>query len=363
MPKRHDMLDSLDSLKMLASDGVFVNKEFFGGSKKIAPEPQTNAAQTQAPKTQEEKLQALRDELALFSARLDAQDVRQKKTTLTLTEREQLLEKRQKDRDFELKQREQLLETSKHINESTLKREQEENRQEWVRLKTQENRQHTEASRLERLEHKLTLSAEENAILLERVLAKEKELQDLKDEKFHHQSAIDKLKQQLEREQNSLETEKDHVKQEQKKCDDLTNTVNRISESAKDNALLGLKLFVRLWKDEIRHMIQFDKLRCFIPHDTTTWFIANYNKLDSARLSDLTLWLSKTLDTKIRDLRIDINTHTQRFVIFYLQPKLVKYAAESWEGNQTNALNNMHCIQDDDKDKVDQKLLVHERGF
>ena len=63
------------------------------------------------------------------------------------------------------------------------------------------------------------------------------------------------------------------------------------------------------------------------------------------------------------DLRIDINTETQRFVIFYLQSKLDKYAAESWEGNQQNALNNMHCIQDDDKDKVDQKLLVHERGF
>ena len=363
MPKRHDMLDSLDSLKMLASDGVFANKEFFGGSKKIAPEPHTHAAQTQALKTQEEKLQALRAELVVFRAELQAQDKRQTKRDQDLFLKEQLLEKRQKDIDFEFKQREQRLETRKHLLESNLKIEREKNNNEWIRLKTQENSQHAEASRLKREERKLTALVKENKTLLDRRLLKEQELDARKDKYKQLKDDVDTLKQQLEREQNSLETEKDHAKQEQKKREDLTNTVKRLSESAKNDTLANLKLFVCMWKDEILTMIRQDKLRCIIPSDTTNWFKYNYYNLDSARQTDLMYWLSETLDHKPRDLRIDINTETQRFVIFYLQSKLDKYAAEYWESNQQNALNNMHCTQDDDKDKVDQKLLVHERGF
>ena len=134
-------------------------------------------------------------------------------------------------------------------------------------------------------------------------------------------------------------------------------------EVAKDNALRGLKLFVRMWKDAILPMIRQDKLRCIIPWDTTTWFKANYYKLDGARQTSLTLWMSDYLDVKIRDLRIDIDTQTPRFVIFYRQSKLEKHAAESWEGDTQNALKNMHCIQEDDWDKVDEKLVAIDRSF
>ena len=123
-----------------------------------------------------------------------------------------------------------------------------------------------------------------------------------------------------------------------------------------NDALSNLKFFVRMWKDEIRHMIQFDKLRCIIPSDTTNWFKYNYYKLQD-RTIDFTEWSEMEFDRK-GDLRIDINTETQRFVIFYLQSKLVRYAAESWDGNQKIALNNMHCIQKDDRDKVDEKIRV-----
>ena len=76
-------------------------------------------------------------------------------------------------------------------------------------------------------------------------------------------------------------------------------------------------------------MIRQDKLRCIIPCDTTIWFNANYYKLDSARQTSLGLWMSDYLDVNIRDLRIDIDTQTPRFVIFYRQSKLEKHAAES----------------------------------
>lgn len=356
MPKRHDMLASLDSLKMMASDGVFANKEWGWGDKKVAPEPETNATQTQALKTQEENLQKLRDELDVFKAQLQAQDKRQTKRNHDLFLQEQLFEKRRTDIDFVLKKREGDLEIAKHMNKLTLERGQEENRQERLRLKTQENSQHAEASRLEREERKLTALAKENKTLLDRMLLKEQELDARKDKYKQLKDNVATLKEQLERDQNLLETEKD-------KSTSLRFAVNQISESAKNDTLANLKLFMRMWKDEIRHMIQFDKLRCIIPSDTTNWFKYNYYNLDSARQTDLMYWLSETLDHKPRDLRIDINTKTQRFVIFYLQSKLDKYAAESWGGNQQNALNNMHCTQDDDKDKVDQKLLVHERGF
>ena len=129
-----------------------------------------------------------------------------------------------------------------------------------------------------------------------------------------------------------------------------------MDEVSKDTALRHLQLFVRMWKNEILTMIQQDKLRCIIPWDTTTWFIFNYNQLDSARLEDLTHWMSDYLDVKIRNILIDIDTETPRFVIFYRKSKLDKYAAESWNGNTQNTLKNMHCRQNDDGDQEDETL-------
>ena len=83
--------------------------------------------------------------------------------------------------------------------------------------------------------------------------------------------------------------------------------------------------------------------------------------MDDARKTDLTCWMSDYLDVKIRDLRIDIYIQTPRFVIFYRQSKLEKYAAESWNGNTQDALKNMHCIQEDDWEKVDEKFEAIDR--
>ena len=71
--------------------------------------------------------------------------------------------------------------------------------------------------------------------------------------------------------------------------------------------------------------------------------------------------MSEYLDVKIRDLRIDIDIQTPRFVIFYRQSKLEKHATESWNGDTQDALKNMHCIQEDDWDQVDEKMKAIER--
>ena len=134
-----------------------------------------------------------------------------------------------------------------------------------------------------------------------------------------------------------------------------------MDEVAKDNALKGMKLFVRMWKDEILTMIRQDKLRCIIPWDTTTWFKANYDKLYGDRKTDLTRWMSTYLDVKIQDLCIDIDIQTPRFVIFYRKSKLEKHAADSWNGNTQDALKNMHCVQEEDRDKVDETRLTRDR--
>jgi hypothetical protein len=154
----------------------------------------------------------------------------------------------------------------------------------------------------------------------------------------------------------SLELAQSSVEQEKKKSEEFRKIVENMHEVDKNNALLNLKFFVRMWKHEILDMIKRDKLRCIIPWDTSTWFKANYYKLDSARLEDLVHWLSDYLDVTIRDLRIDIDTQVPRFVIFYRESKLKKYATESWNGNKVMALKNMHRIQDDDWDKVDESI-------
>ena len=135
---------------------------------------------------------------------------------------------------------------------------------------------------LQRRERNLTALEAQTKSRLEHVQRIENELQDYRDEKFNLQSDIHTLKQQLEREQNSQEKAKHQVKQEIKKREDLTNTVNQTLDSAKDNALANMKLFVRMWKDEILTLKLPDKLRCIIPWDTTTWFKTNYYQLDGA---------------------------------------------------------------------------------
>ena len=154
----------------------------------------------------------------------------------------------------------------------------------------------------------------------------------------------------------SLELAQSSVEQEKKKSEELRKKVEVMDVVDKNNALLNLKFFVRMWKNEILDMIQKDKLRCIIPWDTSTWFRANYYKLDSARLEDLVHWLSDYLDVEIRDICIDIDIQVPRFVIFYRESKLKKYATESWNGNKVMALKNMHRIQDDDWDKVDESI-------
>lgn len=108
-------------------------------------------------------------------------------------------------------------------------------------------------------------------------------------------------------------------------------------------------------------MIQSNKLLCFIPSDTTTWFIYNYNNLKD-RMIDLTEWTGLQSDRK-GDLRIDINRESPRFVILYLQSSLEKHTAEFLRGYHQATLNDLHCIQGDDRDTVDQRFLLQERGY
>ena len=156
----------------------------------------------------------------------------------------------------------------------------------------------------------------------------------------------------------SLELARISVEQEKKKSEEWRKRVEFSHEAAKDTALRGLKLFVRMWKDEILNMIRQDKLRCIIPWDTTTWFKASYYELDGARKTDLTYWMSDYLDVKTGELLIDIDIQTPRFVIFFLKSKLENHATESWNGNTQDALKDMHCIQEDDWEKVDEKLTT-----
>jgi hypothetical protein len=169
---------------------------------------------------------------------------------------------------------------------------------------------------------------------------------------------IEQDKKKAEEMSGRILTEKEDIRAKRKEMADQQKELElrktRMDDTVKDDALSNLKLFVRLWNVEIRDMIQFDKLRCIIPSNTTTWFIYNYYRLGD-RMIDFEEWSGLEIDRK-KDLRVDINRQSQRFVIFYLQSKLDKYAREKWSGNLWSALYNMHSIQDDDRDRKDERV-------
>lgn len=358
MATREDMLDSLDSLKMLAFDGVFANKEGNAGTKVAPmpngpPVPQTNAAQ-QALQTHEERLRAFKDGLDTFKAELNEQDDRQQKKKLELDELER-----------KLRQKEVMIESVINMNKNTYTAEREKNEKERRRLEEMKNSLLTRGNDLWRQKHELTELKEKYQYDQGIVRSLEIRLQT-------KMQKADNLKEQLEREQNSLkkekekvnvelEQEKEKVKQSEKKREDLIKTVNMMMDGGHGAALSALKTFVCMWKDELLTLSRPDKLRCIIPHDTTTWFKATYYRLDEARKLDFMMELGRVSDVYYRDLRVDINTATPRFVIFYRQKKLIEYANEKWDGNLVRALYNMHHKQEDDRDKVDERIKLTER--
>jgi hypothetical protein len=320
MTKHDEMLEALDQLKMLTDEGMFENKEW--GGKKVAPDPQQ----------QDTRMEALAD----LSTKLHEKDQRLIKKDKELQEREELL--RVEKKKFEKERAQKLQEEKTNFQKEN------------ARIQKEDSVLFVERGRLSTL--KMSLDRQAKDLELRRKIIQERE-EKIQVKEGKHRARKESLKDLTQ----SLELAQSSVEQEKRKSEELRKRVEVMDEATKDNALIGLKLFVRMWKNEILDMIKRDKLRCIIPWDTSTWFRANYYKLDSVRLEDLRSWLSDYLDVKIaRDLRIDIDTQVPRFVIFYRESKLKKYATESWNGNTQMALKNMHHIQDDDWDQVDEKL-------
>lgn len=368
MAPREDMLDSLDSLKMLASDGAFANKEGNAGTKvapmpNVTPGPHTNAAQ-QALQTHEEKLRAFKAELDAFKARLNEQDERQQKKKLELDKREN-----------SLVQRNSWLETRERVNRDNLEKERVKNEKENDRVLDGQRRLRNEENVLWHKNQEATELLKKYQIALQRVRSQESELQAKIDKVQELKEQLEREQDSLERKQNSLdqekekvkqsvvelEQEKEKVKQSEKKCEDLTKTVDLMKDAGRGATLAALKIFVRMWKDELLTLKRPDKLRCIIPHDTTTWFNAAYYRLDETRKSHFIYELGERIDLDYKDLRVDINTAAARFVIFYRQSKLIEYANEKWGGDLDRALFEMHHTQEDDMDKVDENIKLTER--
>ena len=322
MTKRDEMREALDQLKMLTGEGIFENKEAPWSRAKVAPDQQQ----------QDTRVEALSD----LSAKLHEKDQRLKKREEGLQEREERLRV-----EKVMFQRER----AAALQEETAKI-----KQEYARIQKEDTVLFVERNRLETWKMALDREKKDGEFRSQAIHQREERLQ-AKEEKYRERKELTQ----------SLELARRSVEEEKKQSAEWRKMKEYMDEAAKDTALYGLQLFVRMWKDAILAMIRQDKLRCIIPRDTTTWFNANYYKLDSARQTSLGLWMSDYLDVKIRDLRIDIDTQTPRFVIFYRQSKLEKHAAESWEGNTQNALKNMHCIQEDDWDKVDENLAAIDR--
>ncbi len=352
--------------------GGFDNKETWydprtWGRSKVAPEPgSVDGTSEETDPNAHERM----DTLSELSTTLQEKEQRLIEKERDLQEREEVLrvekEKSEKESELlqeekakiqrentDLQEREGLLRVEKKKSqkerEQKLQEEQAKIQKEYARIQQKDSVLFVERDRLS--EWNVSLDRQEKDLELRRKNIQEREEKiQVKEDKYRAR------KESLKDITQSLELAQSSVEQEKKKSEELRKIVESMHEVDKNNALLNLKLFVRLWKHEILDMIQKDKLRCIIPWRTSTWFMANYNKLDSARLLDLISWLSDHLDVKIRDLRIDIDTQAPRFVIFYRESKLEEYATGSWNGNTQMALKNMHRIQDDDWDKVDEKL-------
>lgn len=347
MPKRPDMLDSLDSLKMLASDGVFANKEGIF-SKKVAPEAPPNAAQ-QALHTEEERLRTLKAQLDEFKAgldefreRLDTQDKLQIKRNQDLDKRESSVQ-----------QKEYMVDLRISMNKNTYEEERLKNEKEEKRLQETAGRLGTRNDELAGRERELQIGQRRIDALQEECKTNQQRMQSQEREQKAIIDNANTARQELVYEKNSHKIEKEKV-------EDLTKKVDLMKECDRSEALRALKTFVCMWKDELLTLNQTDKLRCLIPHDTTTWFKATYYRLDEPRKLHFMLELGRVSDVYYRDLRVDINTAGARFVIFYRQSKLEEYAKEAWNGNLVIALYNMHRIQADDRDKVDEKIKLTE---
>jgi len=324
MAKRDGMLEAMDQLKMLTGEGMFENKEW--GGKKVAPDQQQ----------QETRMEAMAD----LSTKLQQKAERLVKKEKELQEREERLNVEKENFQRESAQRSQDEESKMN--------------QLYAEIQKKDGLLSLERDRLSNWKIALDRRVKHDEFRINAIQQREDNLNAKEAEYKARKETLGDLEESLKLALISVEEEKNESEEWRK-------IVVHMYERAKDDALRGMKFFVRMWKDEILTMIQQDKLRCIIPWDTTTWFIANYYQLDSARLGDLTHWMSDYLDVKvIGDLLIDIDTETPRFVIFYLQSKLEKHAAESWNDNTQNALKNMHRCQKDDGDQVDEKLKARE---
>jgi hypothetical protein len=338
--------------------GRFDNKEAWydprtWGRSKVAPEPGSVGGTSEETDTNAHE----RMDTSELSTKLQEKEQHLIEKERDLQEREEVLrvekEKSQKESELflqeekskiqkentDLQEREELLRVEKKTfrkeREQKLQEEQAKIQKEYARIQKEGSVLFVERDRLSSWNVSLERQAKDLELRRKNIQEREEKTQ-VKEGKYRaRKEGLKDLTQSLELAQSSVE-------QEKKKSEELRKRVEVMDEASKENALLGLKLFVRMWKNEILDMIKRDKLRCIIPWDTSTWFKANYYKLDSARLEDLRSWLSDYLDVEIRDICIDIDIQVPRFVIFYLQSKLKKYATQYWNGNTNMALKNMH---------------------
>lgn len=138
-------------------------------------------------------------------------------------------------------------------------------------------------------------------------------------------------------------------------------------EHVKSEAQRNFKVFMCLCYDDIRYMMDRQKLRCIIPPKTTKWFIDNLDNAGQTThfaenfyyenyVYDLLLSLNADFDIPSNDnLCIHIKQHSPRIVVIFLKSRLKKYAQESYSGNENLAIDSLHQPQDDDKYPMDQR--------
>lgn len=206
----------------------------------------------------------------------------------------------------------------------------------------------------------------------EKLFEEEKEKFQIENEQFKTMKIEnDNLNEKLKKEKQFIDDEKRKIREKNANLAEhdklYRHTRQTFLENVKSEAQRNFKVFMCLCYDDIRYMMDRQKLRCIIPPKTTKWFMDNlHNAGQTTHLDknffydnnvyDLLLSLNADFDIPSNDnLCIHIKQHSSRIVVIFLKSRLQKYAQESHSGNENLAIDSLHQPQEDDKYPMDQR--------
>jgi len=206
----------------------------------------------------------------------------------------------------------------------------------------------------------------------EKLFEEEKEKFQKENEQFKAMKRkTDDLNETLQKEKQIMDNEKRKIREERailKENDKLyRHTRQTFLEKVKSEAQRNFKVFMCLCYDDIRYMMDRQKLRCIIPPKTTKWFIDNLDNAGQTThfaenlyygnyVHRLLLSLNEDFDIPSNDnLCIHIKQHSPRIVVIFLKSRLMEYTKQSYSGNVNLVIDNLHQPQEDDKYQMDQR--------